>query len=104
MNGQTRARHSTTRGFVALLLTGISAWIVMAIVQAGVEQANDIAETPRVVTVKPSSDPLGDAFRNDARQAKLHTDRIVAAELTSTVSRKPAVMVVTAKRSRTERG
>ncbi len=99
MNGQTRARLSAVRGFVALLLTGMSAWIIMAIIQAGVEQAIDIAETPKLATVKPSSDALGEAFHNDARQARLHTQRMVAADLKRTLSLKPAVIVAKAERS-----
>ena len=99
MNGQTRARPSAIRGFVALLLTGMSAWIVMAIIQAGVEQAIDIAETPKVATVESPRDALGEAFHNEARQARLHTQRMVAADLKRTLSRKPAVLVAKAEPS-----
>ena len=95
MNGQIRARLAALAGVVALLLTGIT---------VGAEQAIEIAETLNVAQNNMSRDELGKAFHNDARQAKLHTQRMVAADLALTLKRQPAVLVAKATVSNPDRG
>jgi hypothetical protein len=104
MNGQTRARLAALVGTVALLLTGISACDVDTTTKQGVEQAIEIAETPNITMTDWSRDELGKAFHYDARQAKLHTQELVAADLAKTITRQTAVIVAKAEAPNPDRG
>lgn len=104
MNGQIRARLAALAGVVALLLTGITVYEFENDRKPGAEQAIEIAETLNVTQNSMSRDELGKAFHNDARQATLHTQKMVAADLALTLKRQPAVLVAKAMVSNPDRG
>ena len=104
MNGQTRARLAALVGVVALLLTGITVYEVGYDRKSGAEQAIEIAETLNVTQISRTRDGLGKAFHNDARQAKLHMQKMVAADLAQTLNRQPAVLVAKTTIRKSDRG
>jgi hypothetical protein len=104
MNGQTRARLTALVGTVALLLTGITFVTVKDTRKPGAEQAIEIAATLNVTQDIKSSDGLGNAFHNDARQATLITEKMVAADLAKALKRQSAVVMAKATFSDTDRG
>lgn len=99
MIGQKRALIPAVIG-IALLLTGITGYLVTS----GEQQAVIIAETSAVTPSELHKQVLGSAFRADADEAARQTAVTVTADLRGELQRKSEILAAQWPRRKREQG